>query len=176
FLQKPPLDFRAGVVHLPIGLINEQHEPTAYLGTQRPEVEQRIIPTTWGEIGAGVFGDVRDVSYRAYVVTGLNAAHFDSKEGIREGRQAGVEALAEDWAVVGRGDWHPLEGTMFGASLYCGNSGQRQDFSGRVTVGEVHADSKFRGLSLRALYARGSIGDAARINGANGLSGDQSIG
>jgi hypothetical protein len=176
FLHKSSLNYRAGLVLLPMGLINEQHEPTAYLGARRPMVERLIIPATWGELGAGVFGDAGNVSYRAYVVTGLNAAHFDSEEGIREGRQAGGEALAEDWAVVGRADWHPLEGTMFGASLYSGNSGQTQNFSGRVTLGEVHGDAKFRGLSLRGLYARGTIGDAARINAANGLTGDESVG
>ncbi|HEY3055993.1 MAG TPA: hypothetical protein VGK31_08700 [Thermoanaerobaculia bacterium] len=176
FLQKPSLNYRAGVVLLPIGLINEQHEPTAYLGARRPAVERLIIPATWGELGAGVFGETGNISYRGYLVTGLNAAHFDSEEGIREGRQAGAEALAEDWAVVGRADWHPFEGIMFGGSLYSGNSGQTQNFSGRVTLGEIHSDAKFRGISLRALYARGSIGDAARINAANGLTGDESIG
>lgn len=176
FLQKPSLNYRAGLMLLPIGLINEQHEPTAYLGARRPEVERRIIPATWGELGAGVFGDTRNISYRAYLVTGLDAAHFDSEEAIREGRQAGGEALAEDWAVVGRADWHPFEGTIFGASLYSGKSGQTQNFSGRVTLGEIHSDAKFRGLSLRALYARGTIGDAARINAVNGLTGDESIG
>lgn len=176
FLQKPALNYRAGVVLLPVGLINERHEPTAYLGSQRPAVEQRIIPATWGEIGAGIFGDLGNVSYRAYLVTGLNSAHFDSDEGIREGRQAGGEALAEDFAIAGRADWQPLEGTIVGGSLYSGGSGQGARFRGRVTLGEVHADSKFRGLSLRALYARGSIGDAAAINEANGLDGEDSIG
>ncbi len=176
FLQNPALNYRAGVVLLPMGLINEQHEPTAYLGARRPTVERLIIPATWGEIGAGIFGDVSNVSYRAYLVTGLNAAHFNGEDNIREGRQAGGEALAQDFAIVGRADWHPFEGTLFGASLYSGNSGQSSDFSGRVTLGEVHGDAKFRGLSLRALYARGTIGDAARINDANGLAGDESIG
>jgi cell division protein FtsB len=176
FLRTPALNYRAGVVLVPMGFINEQHEPTAYLGARRPAVERVIIPATWGEIGAGIFGDVSSVSYRAYLVTGLNAAHFDSEEGIREGRQAGAEALANDFAVVGRADWHPFEGTLLGGSVYSGNSGQTADFSGRVTIGEVHGDAKFRGLSLRALYARGTIGDAARINDANLLAGDESVG
>ena len=176
FLHKPGLNYRAGVVLIPMGLINEQHEPTAFFGVDRPAVERFIIPATWGEIGAGIFGDVKNVTYRAYLVTGLNAAKFDSEEGIREGRQAGAQAAAEDFAIVGRADWHPFEGTLFGGSLYSGNAGQSADFAGRVTLGEVHADSKFRGLALRALYARGTIGDAQRINEANGLSDDESIG
>jgi len=176
FMSRPELNYRAGMVLIPVGLTNEQHEPTAFLGARRPVVEQRIIPSTWMELGAGVFGDVGPVSYRAYVVTGLNSAHFDAERGLREGRQQGAEAAADDWGVVARADWHPFEGTFLGASLYRGDSGQGAGYGGRVSLGEVHADAKVRGLSLRALYARGSIGDVASINATNGLTGDESIG
>jgi hypothetical protein len=176
YLIRPEFNVRGGLVLLPIGLTNEQHEPTAYFGAQRPRVEQAIIPTTWSDLGAGVFGDIGQFSYRGYLVTGLNAAGFNSEEPIREGRQAGGEATAEDWAAVARADWHPVEGTMFGGSLYNGNSGQGAGFGGRVTLGELHASAKFRGVSLRALAARGSLGDASAINNALGLTGDESVG
>ena len=176
YLVKPSFNVRTGLVLLPIGLANEQHEPTAFLGARRSLVEQRIIPSTWSDLGAGIFGDVGRTSYRAYVVTGLDAHGFGAEKGIREGRQAGGEAIAEDLAFVARADFHPFEGTMFGGSFYTGDSGQGNDFAGRVTLGEVHADAKFRGLSLRALVARASLGDAARINEANELTGDESVG
>jgi cell division protein FtsB len=176
FLVKPQFNVRTGLMLMPVGLVNELHEPTAYFGARRPVVDDRIIPTTWSELGAGAFGDVGRVSYRAYLVTGLHASRFGAEEGIRQGRQGGAEAAAEDWAAVGRADWHPFEGTMLGGSLYGGNSGQGAGFSARVTLGEIHAESKFRGLTLRSIYARGTIGDAARVNEANALSGDQSVG
>jgi hypothetical protein len=176
YLARPGLNIRGGLVLVPVGLTNEQHEPTAFLGATRPAVERVIIPSTWMELGGGVFGDVGPVSYRAYVVTGLDAAGFGAEEGIREGRQAGGEAKAEDWAVVGRADWHPIEGTIVGASLYRGGSGQGAGFKGRVSLGEVHAQSAFRGVQLRALYSRASIGDAATINETNGYTGDESVG
>ncbi|HEX8168961.1 MAG TPA: hypothetical protein VF824_00300 [Thermoanaerobaculia bacterium] len=176
YLVRPSFNVRGGLVLLPIGLTNEQHEPTAFFGARRPLVEQVIIPTTWSDLGAGVFGDVGHVSYRGYVVTGLNAEGFGPEEGIREGRQAGGEAIAEDFAVVGRADWHPFEGTMFGGSLYSGGSGQGAGFTGRVMLGEVHGDARFRGVNVRALVARGSLGDAARINEAFGREGDESVG
>ena len=69
FLLKPQANARAGLVLIPMGLINEQHEPTAYLGARRPEVEDRILPTTWTELGAGVFGDAGSLTYRGYLVT-----------------------------------------------------------------------------------------------------------
>lgn len=176
FLVRPELNVRTGLVLVPVGLTNEQHEPTAYLGARRPLVESRIIPTTWMELGAGVFGEVGRTSYRGFLVTGLDSAGFGSEEGIREGRQAGGEAKAEDWAAVGRVDVHPIEGTFFGGSLYSGGSGQDADFRGRVTLGEVHAESRYRGALVRALYTRGSLGDAAEINDANGLAGEESVG
>lgn len=175
YLIRPQVNVRAGLMLLPVGLINEQHEPTAYLGAQRPNVETLIIPSTWSELGAGLFGDVGRVSYRAYVTTGLNSKDF-SAQGIRGGRQGGSEALANDWAAVARADVHPFEGTILGGSLYRGNSGQGRGFGGPVTLGELHAESRFRGASLRGLWSRGSIGDAAAINSANGLAGNESIG
>ncbi len=176
FMHRPELNFRGGLVLVPVGLTNEQHEPTAFLGARRPRVENVIIPTTWMELGGGVFGDVGPVSYRAYVVTGLDSANFNSEEGIREGRQAGGEAKAEDWALVGRVDWHPFEGTLFGGSLYSGDTGQDGGFGGRLTLGEVHAQSRFRGVQLRALYSRATLDDVDDINAANGLAGNESVG
>jgi hypothetical protein len=176
YLIRPELNVRTGLVLVPIGFTNEQHEPTAYIGARRPALESVIIPTTWMELGGGVFGEIGRTSYRGYLVTGLDSAGFGAEEGIREGRQAGGEAKAEDWAAVGRVDFHPFEGTLVGGALYSGGSGQDAGFSGRVTIGEVHAESRYRGGVVRAMFARGSIGDAAQINDANGLTGDESVG
>lgn len=176
YLIRPEFNVRGGFVLMPVGLTNELHEPTAFLGARRPVVEHHVIPTTWSELGGGVFGDVGSISYRAYLTTGLDASGFGAEESIREGRQAGGEAKAEDWAAVGRVDWHPIEGTMFGGSLYRGGSGQGAGFKGAVTMGEVHAQAKFRGVTLRGLVTRASIGDAAAINELNGLEGADSVG
>jgi len=176
FLLRPQANARAGVVLMPVGFINEQHEPTAYFGVQRPTVERVIIPTTWSEIGAGLFGDAGRLSYRTYVVTGMDSARFEATEGLHEGKQAGAEAKAQSLAFVARADWHPIEGTLLGGAYYTGNSGQGRGFAGRVRLAEVHAESKFRAVSLRALAARESVGDAAAINAANGFTGDESVG
>jgi hypothetical protein len=146
FLNRPELNVRAGQVLVPMGLVNEQHEPTAYLGARRPLPERFVIASTWSEVGGGVFGDAGIVCYRGYVMTALEWSMFNDQEGIREGRQGGSEASASRLAVVARADWHPYEGTMFGGSAYRG---------GDVTLAEVHADTRFRGVTLRALVARG---------------------
>jgi hypothetical protein len=175
YMFNPAMNVRAGMVLMPIGFANEQHEPTAFLSARRTQVESRIIPTTWTELGAGMFGEVGQFSYRAYLTTSLNSGAFTAT-GIRNGRQMASQAKADDLAAVGRLDWHPFEGTMVGGSLYSGNSGQEQTFGGRVTLAEVHADAKFRGVYLRGLAARGTIDDAAAINAANRLTGAASVG
>lgn len=169
YLLRPAANVRAGLLLMPMGLINEQHEPTAYLGARRPLTEQVILPATWSELGAGVFGDAGRFSYRGYLTTGLRGSEFSGEEGVREGRQGGGNAVAEDLAVVGRVDYHPFEGTMFGGSLYSGNSGQGTRsgsdarIRGHVSLAEVHADSRFRGATLRAVFARGRARDVEQL-------------
>jgi hypothetical protein len=170
------LTLRGGLVLLPMGLINEFHEPTVFLGALRPETERRILPATWRENGFGVLGARGPVSYRAYAVTGMNAEGF-SASGIRGGRQNGIEALAEDFAFVGRVDVTPVNGVFVGGSLYAGNSGQKQfaDVNVGTTIGEVHGQAQIRGWDARALYARVSLDDVAALNAARDLTGPSAI-
>jgi cell division protein FtsB len=165
YLLRPSANVRAGLLLVPMGLINEQHEPTAYLAARRPLTEQVILPATWSELGAGVFGDSGRWSYRAYLMTGLNGGKFKGADGLREGRQGGGNVIAEDFAAVVRGDFHPFEGTTFGASIYSGHSGQGTagSYKGHVGIGELHVDSRFRGATLRALLARGTARDVQHI-------------
>jgi hypothetical protein len=175
YLVKPSFNVRAGLMLMPIGITNEQHEPTSFFGARRSIVDNRIIPTTWQELGVGAFGDVGTVSYRAYLTTSL-ASETITATGIRGARQRGSQAKADDLAAVVRVDWHPIEGTILGGSVFSGNTGQERSYGGRVTLAEVHADAKFSGLTLRGLYARGTIDDAAAINAANHFTGNASVG
>jgi outer membrane murein-binding lipoprotein Lpp len=181
FMVNPAFNVRAGMVLLPIGLTNELHEPTAFPGARRPEVEQQIIPSTWRENGAGVFGEIGTISYRAYVTNSLDAKKFTSS-GIRGGRQKGGRAKAEDFALSGRLDWHPLPGTIVGGSIFTGGADNDaktpagEPFDATVTIGELHADAKVRGWQLRALWATGEITEVAALNASNGFTGNRSVG
>jgi len=175
FFIDPMANIRAGMVLLPMGFLNTIHEPPFYFGNNRPEVERRIIPSTWREIGAGLFGEILpNLTYTAYVVNGLNAADFNS-DGIRSGRQSGSEAKAEDLAFVGRVDYAPeaLPGLSVGGSAYAGNSGQNQDFGGQqvdafTQLYEAHVQWKYRGLEFRTLGSWGHIDDADVLSAAKG--------
>lgn len=167
FLTMPEFNVRAGMVLMPVGFINEIHESPYYHGNLRPEVEQKILPSTWREMGVGVFGRIgNEFQYRTYLTNGLRASRFSSS-GIREGRQNGNKALAEGFASVTRLDYTPdyLPGTTFGGSFYIGESGQDEDFAGSTpsvltTIYEVHAQYQRHGFELRALGAWVDIDDA----------------
>jgi hypothetical protein len=182
YMHSRALNARTGLVLVPMGLVNELHEPTAFLGARRPDVERFILPTTWREIGAGMYGEAGPFAYRGYVTSSLDSAGFTGAGGIRGGRQQGAEALGRDWALSGRLDYVGLEGLLVGGSVFSGEAGQGHrtpdgsELSARTTVYDFHADWKWRGLWLRALYAGSSIGQAAEINEANGFTGDQSVG
>jgi hypothetical protein len=181
YLVRREFNLRAGLVLLPVGFINELHEPPVFLGARRPDVEDLILPTTWRELGVGVFGDAGPFAYRAYLVNGLDSAGFEGGDPLHEGRQGGSNASAEDFAVTGRLDFVGVPGLLVGASGYTGSSAQGREaegesFDARVTLLDAHAEWRWHGIQARALAARGTIGDAAQVNAANGFSGEDSVG
>jgi hypothetical protein len=171
---------RAGMLLVPMGFLNELHEPPIFHGARRPEVEQAILPSTWRENGAGVFGSTGPFEWRAYAVASLQSGGFTAA-GIRGGRQSGARSKAEDLAFTARADFTGVGGLLLGAALFTGGTGQDaiQDglaIGGRLTLVDVHAQYERRGLQLRALYVRGSLDDVALINLKNGLTGSRSVG
>lgn len=163
YLWKPELNLRGGLVLVPVGLISEYHEPTTFLSARRPDVESRIIPSTWRENGVGVFGDVAGFSYKAYLINGFDGENFTAA-GLRSGRQKGSKAEANDLAGVVRVDYTAVDGLLVGGSAYRGDSGQDLPFSLETTLVEAHVDWKWKGLEVRALAV------AAEVDGAGDLS------
>ncbi len=165
FMLWQQLNVRAGLVLVPVGFINEMHEPPFFHGVVRPEVERLVIPTTWREGGIGIFGTLAPgLEYRAYVLNGLNAKGFSSS-GIRGARQSGNRALADDLAGTVRLQYTPFAGASIGGSFFVGDSGQDGDFDGEkpgafTLLWETHAQLHYRGLELRALGTFVSIDDA----------------
>jgi len=51
----------AGLFTPRIGIMNENHLPTTFNGNDRPFVETLIIPSTWREVGVGLYGDIRAI-------------------------------------------------------------------------------------------------------------------
>lgn len=163
----PTMSLRAGNLLMPVGPLNEFHEPPTYHSVERPYIMGSVIPTTWQDIGVGVTGRASNgaIGYRAYVVSGLDALGFETLDGIREGRQHGVEAKAEDLALVGRLEYAAKGGLSFGASGYYGGADQGTPGLGDVTVTIVEGDTRFRrgALDLRGVAARVSVDGADSV-------------
>ena len=180
YLAHENFGVRGGMLLVPLGLVNEFHEPNVFLGAQRPVTEQQIIPSTWRENGGGIHGSIDRVAFRAYVINGLDGSGFSSS-GIRGGRQKGSKAKASSMAFTGRVDVTPTPGVFVGASLYIGGSGQGEitlddrELDVRTTIFDVHGQAQIRGLDLRGLYARASIGDAVELNQALGKTGSSGV-
>lgn len=182
FLWRPEVGLRGGLLLVPMGFVNELHEPTVFLGAKRSAVETSIIPTTWRENGLGVFGDAGPLTYRSYIVNGLDASGF-AAGGLRGGRQKGARAKSEDFAWVGRLDWTPAPGLLLGGSAYAGDSGQDievtpggEQLGVATTLFEGHFEWRWQGLQFRALAAQAELDDVAELNAARGLTGANSIG
>jgi hypothetical protein len=160
---------RGGLLLIPLGLVNEFHEPNVFFGARRPETEQRIIPTTWRENGGGILASVGMVNVRAYVTNGFNGAGYTSA-GLRGGRQRGVQARAANMALSSRVDVTPIPGVFAGVGFYNGGSGQEQIvLAGQqidldTTIFELHGQGQIRGFDVRALYARASLDQAGEAS------------
>lgn len=180
YLANDNLTLRGGLLLLPLGLVNEFHEPTVFLGAKRPETEQRILPSTWRENGAGVLGTFGMVNFRAYAVNGMNGAAFRAN-GLRGGRQKGGQARAANVAFAGRLDVTPVPGIFAGVGLYTGGSGQEQvvldgeRLDVGTTITEVHGQAQLRGVDIRALFARASIDRAGDVSRALKLAANGSV-
>lgn len=183
FLISPALNVRAGSLLMPVGHINENHEPPTFNGVERPELYVNIIPSSWQEGGAGIHGEVADgLHYQLYLVQGLNGAgaggkNFTAGSGIRNGRGEVDEAAARDMAGVTRLVFTGLPDLRLAASGYTGNSSQGKITKGaQVTIAESDAKYSFAGFDFEGLATLIKIGDAATLNAANGFVGTASIG
>lgn len=168
FLLQRGFNIRAGMMLVPVGIINERHEPPVFQGVERPLVDTVVIPSTWFEPGAGIHGEIGSgLRYRAFVMAPLDAAGFSAEEGFRDGRQKGSEAIARSVAATGRVEYLALRGLTLGASAWHGNSNAtliRLDLP--TSVVEADARYRWRRFEHRAQYAHTWLGNAGELNDA----------
>lgn len=167
------LGLRAGLILVPMGIINTVHEPPTFNGVVRPRVETAIIPSTWREIGAGFFGrPVGPLRYELYAMAGLDPLAIDAG-GLGAARGGGAVSKAKAWAVVGRVEVEPVLGFLVGASGYLSDAGKNGKFYLRdrtqvdvsVPIVGYTLDARFRrtGLEWRALFAEWYLPQAGAL-------------
>ena len=168
FLAKPSLNFRAGMLLVPIGIINERHEPPVFHGVERPFVDTVIIPTTWFEVGAGIHGSLpRGFRYRTYVMAPLDATEYSAEEGLRGAAQNGSEAQVRNVALTGRLEYLGVRGLQTGVGFWRGETGFNVP-SVQTKTGLVEFDARYSRdrLEARGEYAHVFISNTDELNDA----------
>lgn len=172
-LEQAYLDFdfaenhtaRAGLFLIPIGILNETHEPPTFYGVERNPVESNIIPTTWWEGGASVYGNLTSaLRYDLAVTSGLRVPTTGSSAfSIRSGRQKVANATANNAAYTGRLKWTGVPGVELGTTLHYQDDLTQEDVPGGVsaTLAEAHVALARGPWGLRALYAQWNLDGAA---------------
>jgi hypothetical protein len=159
---------KGGVFLVPVGIINETHEPDTFYGVERNPVEKNIIPSTWWEGGVGLNGEIAaGLSYDLAATSGLFLD--DGQYKIRDGRQKVGKAKADDFAYTGRIKYTGLRGLELAATLqYQTDLLQSETHSSGASnvdaaLYELHADYKTGPFALRALYANWDMDDSINL-------------
>lgn len=197
FLLNPKYNVRAGKVLVPMGFLNEFHEPPLFWSVERPELQKVVIPTTWGAAGAGLFGTlVEGLNYRLYVVNSLqsiretgfgsgggtggggDSGRFRARDGVRAGRLEINEAIAENFAVTGRLEYNKLyPGLELGFSFYTGETSQDIiSEGGRTTFLEGDIQFRKQWFEANATVVNVDISDARALNIFRVMEGNTSDG
>lgn len=159
------LNFRAGLLLVPMGIINEYHEPTAFNGVERPTIDNIIAPTTWRELGLGISGNIVEakLKYQMYLINGFNgyngAAKLSGKNPVRSGRQKGAESYMSSPNFTGKIEYYGVRGLNVGLSGYFGKT-QSTLYNGiekNDNYAISQADSSVVGLAMIGLDARYNI-------------------
>ncbi len=153
---------KAGLFLVPVGLLNETHEPDTFYGVERNNVERNIIPTTWWEGGVAFSGELLPgLAYDAAFTSGLG---LDPAKGwkIRDGRQRVAEANASDPAWTGRLKYTGIAGLEVAATLQYQQDLYQGEFPDQVDamLYETHVAYRAGPFGLRALYAGWDIDEA----------------
>ena len=169
------LSAKVGLFLLPVGYMNETHEPTRYFGVHRNLVETAIIPSTWRDLGVGLRGThASGVRWDAGVVTGFDLKKWSSDRSDTQAsplaamHQEGQQAKAATLATYGALNYDGMPGINLGGSVYNGGVGQKQPDvaspSASVTLTEVHARWQAGKWDLSTLAASGRFHDVDAFN------------
>lgn len=172
-----------------IGLLNENHLPTTFHGNDRPFTERFVIPSTWREIGVGIYGTVipiKGLNYSVGLTNGLNSAGFTNGTGIRNGRFSGKNATYTNLAVHGSLLYYIGNLRVQASGYYGGSAGlseleadslllDNSTFGTPVALTEANIKYSTELYSVTALASFISISDAEEINRAYDNNTPESI-
>lgn len=170
------VNLRGGLMLVPMGIINEYHEPTTFNGVERPSMDKSIVPTTWREIGIGVAGKMDEASlrYQAYIFNGFASVNgskvLGGKDGLRNGRQKGIKSTVDSPNFSAKIDYYGLPGLRLGLSGYVGRSQSEDDVEilegSSVGISMVGLDARyaFKRFAARGQFVYSDLTDTEAYN------------
>ena len=181
------VNLRAGLMLVPMGIVNEYHEPTTFNGVERPSMDGAIVPTTWREIGVGVSGKSNEISlrYQAYIFNGFQSTLSDGNgnitsgkiggsKGLRGGRQKGAKSNFNNINFAGKLDYYGFPGLRLGLSGYLGRTQSNVDVEevdgADVGIAMFGLDARYakKRFTARGQFVHGSLSDTEAYNTATG--------
>ncbi|HQU99626.1 MAG TPA: autotransporter outer membrane beta-barrel domain-containing protein [Bacteroidia bacterium] len=180
FKLHPHFKIRVGKMRFYMGNAAKLDKPKNYFTAYRPEVENSILPLGWYETGVEFSGDFKltestlpAISYKAYVVTGLDNSAFSSAQWVRRGYQTRFETInANDLAAALRLDYVFTNKSELGFCLYAGNTtGNRpkNDFTlpAWLTFGDIHFTYNVQPIRISAYGMLGHLQNSEALSLAN---------
>lgn len=169
---------KGGIFLIPVGILNETHEPPTFYGVERNPVEKNIIPTTWWEGGVALNGELAPGSGFSYDVALHSGLSLNDSVGnrykIRNGRQKVAEALANDFALTGRIKYTGTAGLEVAATLLYQDDVTQDTESEAVsaTLFQTHAAYTTSRWGMRAFLAHWNLsGDKPESRGRDKQQG-----
>jgi FtsZ-binding cell division protein ZapB len=177
---RPEFGVRGGLLLMPVGIVNEIHEPPTFPSAERPFLERRILLSTWEEMGVGVYGTIKNLDYRFYITNGLmlrGGGDYNEVQPLKTLRQRGARAVADRIGFTGRVDYTLPYNLMVGFSFWTGDimskggndsnlvSGglRRGTKLGSMTMISPHLWWQYRGWDVRFVGALVDVSNARRI-------------
>ncbi|ACD66533.1 MAG TPA: DUF3373 domain-containing protein [Sulfurihydrogenibium sp.] len=168
FSQK--LGLRGGLLLIPVGIVNEYHEPPTFPSVDRPYLERNIIPSTWRELGFGAYGKLGNLEYKAYITNGLKP-NEEAGEKVEKGeilkgfRQNGFKAASDQIAFTGRLDYNlPINLKVGISGFFGGVQDDEGNKLGSINLLFPHLWWQYRGWDLRLVGAYGTTSGADKIS------------
>ena len=108
---------------VPVGALNNAHEPLNFFTVYRPEGEFTILPSTWHDTGIGLWGNIGKWRYEFQVIAGLDAFMFNRDNFVKYGAASPYEfKVANNYGFAARIDNRSIKNLRLSVSGYYGNS------------------------------------------------------
>lgn len=142
---------KTGLFLIPIGFLNETHEPDTFFGVDRNPVETQIIPTTWWE-GGLAYGR-RFESGLAYDLAYHSSLDIPASGQIRSGRQKVSQAPPGEGAGTARVSYRGIPGLELGGTVQV-NPDVQPSLAGSTQgfLWETHLGFRYGGFGFKGLY------------------------